>query len=103
MRERTTVGELLGREIDIDVYDDVCEDLSIAFCGPVKLTEEGERRFSDILGCKVGIVDEGKYPYATVVLGGPGWNSRLKKAKELFESAAGFCSEAEYGALFEEV
>ena len=27
-----TVKDLLKMEVDIDVYDDVCEELAIAFC-----------------------------------------------------------------------
>ena len=34
------IKDLLEMEIDVDVYDNVCEELAIAFCGATKLTEE---------------------------------------------------------------
>ena len=104
MREKTTVRELLKREIDIDVYDDVCEELGIAFCGPLKLTPYAEEKFGSVLDLGVTIVDERGYPsYAIVSVDGMGWTKRLATAKGLFESAAGFCSCDEYKKLFEEV
>ena len=44
-----TIEELLGEEVDIDIYDDYDERIGIAFCGPVELTREGEAYFKDIL------------------------------------------------------
>lgn len=43
------VKDLITQEIDIDVYDDVCEELGIAFCGPVELTDDGAHEFADVL------------------------------------------------------
>ena len=44
-----TVRDLLPMDIDIDVIDDVVEDLYVAFCGPMKLTEEGLKEFGEVL------------------------------------------------------
>lgn len=86
------------KDIDIDVYDDVCEDLAIAFIGPVKLTPEGEKRFKEVLGYQVELGDR------TVIVkcDGENWKKKLHNAKELFHSAAGYCPESEYRMYFEE-
>ena len=45
------VKDLIKEEIDVDVYDNVCEELAIAFCGSVELTEYGKKHFHlEILG-----------------------------------------------------
>lgn len=33
------VRDFIKQSIDVDVYDDVCEELAIAFCGPMELTD----------------------------------------------------------------
>lgn len=50
------VKDLLPMEIDIDVYDDVCEELGIAFCGPLTLTEAGQEKFSEVLEYEIQMV-----------------------------------------------
>ena len=96
------VRDLIEQEICVDVFDDVCEELYIAMDGPICLTEDGEKKFSEVLdyGVKlhfngqdiVGIVnvddEEGK------------WQKKLEKAKCFFESAAGYCSVEEYEKWF---
>ena len=98
------VRDLIEQEICVDVFDDVCEELYIAMGGPICLTEDGEKKFSEVLdfGVKlhsngqdiVGIVnvddEEGK------------WQKKLKKAKHFFESAAGYCSASDYKKWFKE-
>ena len=37
------VKDLLEMEISVDVYDNVCDELAIAFEGPMELTEAGVR------------------------------------------------------------
>ena len=48
-----TVKDLIQQDIDIDVYDDVCEDLAIAFCGPCELTEEGQKEFAEVMDYEI--------------------------------------------------
>lgn len=96
------VSELLEKEIDIDVYDNVCEELGIAFCGPVELTETGREKFGEALDYEVVLHF---YPQQTVAVvdvdGEEGvWQKKLALAKDLFESMAGFCTEDEYEAWF---
>lgn len=100
-----TIRELIQLEIDIDVYDDVCEELSIAFCGPQLLSEEGEKEFADIMDYEVEInpISYGGFPAAIVKVDDPDeavWQERLKKAKRFFDSAAGYCPCSEYDRWF---
>ena len=94
------VKDLIAMEIDIDVYDDVCEELGIAFCGPLSLTEEGARHFADVLEYEV----DRDVNYAVVGVDAPGdaWKERLRKAKEFFEAAAGYCRVEDYDRWFME-
>lgn len=101
------VRDLLPMEIDIDVYDDVCEELAIAFCGPQKLTEEGEKKFSEVMDYEIEINPHsyGDMPAAIVLIDDPDedvWEDRLGKAKEFFESAAGYCACSDYDRWFED-
>ena len=53
------VRELLKMDIDIDVYDNVTEELAVAFCGPMELTEAGIRRFGEVLDYWVELTNKG--------------------------------------------
>ena len=90
------VKDLLEQEIDIDVYDDVCEELAIAFCGPMKLTPAGTEKFSEVLSYGVRLNDD----CAIINLDAADWKKRLRKAKEFFEAMAGYCSEENYNLWF---
>ena len=102
-----TIRELIQQEIDIDVYDDVCEELAIAFCGPCVLTDEGEKEFADIMGYEVEINPHsyGDMPAAIILIDDPDeavWMERLEKAKNFFDSAAGYCACSDYDRWFKE-
>ena len=102
-----TIRELINQEIDIDVYDDVCEELAIAFCGPQLLTEEGEKEFEDIMHFPVRINPHsyGNLPAAIVLIDDPDeavWQERLKKIERFFYGAAGYCSCEDYDRWFVE-
>ena len=97
------VKDLIEQEIDIDVYDDVCEELAIAFCGPLVLTEQGKEKFAEVLEYAVNVDPGGDC--ATVLIDGVddnAWEGRLKKAKEFFYAAAGYCPADDYDIWFEE-
>ena len=99
-----TVRDLIQQDVDIDVYDDVCEELGIAFCGPQKLTEAGTKEFADVLDYQVEIHDNGAYLVAIVKIDDPDdavWEARLDRAKEFFESAAGYCACSDYDRWFD--
>lgn len=91
------ISELLKKDIDIDVCDNICEDLYIAFVGPLKLTKEGEERFKDILDVEVEMFED----LAVVQLDEENWEQPLDDACTLFNSAAGYCASSTYDKWFE--
>lgn len=102
------VSDLIKMDVEIDVYDDVCDALEIAFCGPAELTEEGKARFADVMDFDVEIIEDtwSGFPHAIVHVDDPDekkWKRNLKQAKTLFEGLAGYCSEADYNKWFKEV
>lgn len=88
---------------DVDVYDNVCEDLGVAYCGAL-LTKEGRSHFRNVLNLEVTLTQDPRYGYweAVVDIDGDGWEGRLKRVKELFEGAAGYISETNYRKWFRE-
>ena len=104
---KMTVRELIMQGIDIDVYDDVCEELGIAFHGPQYLTTEGENEFAEVMDYPVVIIQHayGGSPAAFVEIDDPEdavWQKRLRKAKQFFDSAAGYCAIDDYDRWFKE-
>ena len=77
---------------DVDVYDNVCEELGIAYCGGMKLTKEGEEHFKEVLDYDIDVYED--YGEAVIDVDGDEgvWQKKLKKAKEFFYSAAGYCA-----------
>ena len=92
------VKDLIEQEIDIDVYDDVCEELGIAFCGPLFLTEEGKKTFAEVLEYDVRL--SGDVAIVNVDTEDDGWKKKLRLAKKFFVSAAGYCSVDDYDRWF---
>lgn len=92
------VKDLIQQDIDIDVYDDVCEELGIAFCGPLELTEHGAQKFAEVLNYEVQLHND----CAIVCVDAPEgeWQRRLRKAKKFFYAAAGYCAEEDYNNWF---
>ena len=100
-----TIRDLIRQDIDIDVYDDVCERLSIAFCGPQEMTDEGRKEFEDIMGYEVQINDHSYLdcPAAIICIDDPDeevWKHKLGRACKFFYSAAGYCPEKDYVKWF---
>lgn len=113
--QKLKVRDLMRVMDDIDVYDDVCESLAIAFCNPFDddeehdwseyLTERGMKQFSDVLDYPMEIYDGcvGGCAYAIVKVDDDDdnvWRARLIRAKRFFESAAGYCSCEDYDKWF---
>lgn len=103
------VKEFIKIEQDIDVYDDVCEELGVAFCGPLELTPDGEKKFAEVMdydieihpapagygcGCAIVAVDD---PDDKV------WKRKLRMAENFFYSAAGYCADEDFQKWFKEV
>ena len=96
-----TVRDLITQEIDIDVYDDVCEELGIAFCGPLELTEAGAEKFKEVMDYEV-VLNGGEAVVCVDHEDDRVWKHRLRKAKEFFHSAAGYCAADDYDLWFKE-
>lgn len=97
------IKDLLEMEIDVDVYDNVCEELAIAFCGATKLTEEGREHFANVLEYDVNILENsflGQVAIVDVDDKEGVWQKKLEGAKELFYSLAGYCSSTDYDRWF---
>ena len=97
------VKDLLKMEVDIDVYDDVCEELGIAFCGAIELTDEAKIHFAEALEYDVDIRNGWEYPVCIVHVDDEDskvWKHKLKKAEELFYSLAGYCDADDYDRWF---
>lgn len=100
------VRDFIKLDTDIDVYDDVCEELGICFCGPMELTEEGEKHFSEVLEYDIKLDLSGSFPTAVCLVDDDNdrvWKKRLRKAIEFFYSAAGYCDCDDYDKWFREV
>lgn len=113
--QKLTVRDLMHIMDDIDVYDDVCEELGIAFCNPFPdeevhdwdeyLTEYGMNTLGDVLDYPMEI-----YPYdcgmdmPCAVIGIDDeegvWQKKLRKAKRFFYACAGYIDCDEYDKLF---
>lgn len=107
MKFTMKVREFIKLNTDIDVYDDVCEELGIAFCGPMALTPEGEEHFAEVLGYDVEMnVGADCYDCAVVKIDDDDdkvWKRRLRKAIEFFHAAAGYCDIDDYNKWFVEL
>lgn len=100
------IRDFIKLNTDIDVYDDVCEELGICFCGPMELTEEGEKHFSEVLEYDIKLDLSGSFPTAVCLIDDENdrvWKKRLRKAIEFFYSAAGYCDCDDYDKWFREV
>ena len=107
--QKLTVRDLMRIMDDIDVYDDVCEELGIAFCNPFDddevhdwneyLTERGMKQFADVLDYPMEII----FGNAIVCVDDSDdkvWKTRLRRAKRFFYAAAGYCSCEDYDNWF---
>lgn len=91
------IRDLLSKEIDIDVYDDIEERVGIAFCGPKWLKEAGIEKFKDILDIEVEITGESAL---LLIEGEKDEDRKLDLAEEFFNSLAGYCTPEEYSLWF---
>lgn len=88
---------------DIDVYDDVVEELGIAYCSGSCLTEEGKEHFKEVLTYTMEVFEDQYYALVKVDDEEGIWQEKLKKAEEFFYSAAGYCASSDFDKWFKEV
>lgn len=99
------VKDLMEMQISVDVYDNVCDELAVAFEGPIELTEASKRKFAEVLEYNVSLHDNGAYVVAIVDVDDENeteFERKLAVAKELFESMAGWCTMDEGREWFKE-
>ena len=98
------VREFIKLNTDIDVYDDVCEELAIAFCGPAMLTKEGEEHFIEVLDYEMELDMTGEIWTAVCYVDDEFfpdlWKHKLSKAKKFFYALAGYCADEDYQKWF---
>ena len=96
--------DLLPMEIDIDCYDNVCEEIGIAYCGPMELTEDGAKEFADVMEYKCEIVhDPIGYDVCIITVDDDPnmkWRDKLNRAKEFLYSIAGYCADTDFNKWF---
>ena len=99
------VRDFIAQEICVDVYDDVCEELSIAFDGPMHLTPAGEKEWSDVLDYDIKLHDNGADIVGIVSVDDADgvWEKKLERAIGFFEAMAGWCPCDDWDLWFKEV
>lgn len=95
-----TVGEFIALDVDMDVYDNVCEEIGIAKCGAYSLTEEGMKKWSDVLEYNVQLYPNNDTAIVDVDGEEGIWQERLARAKDFFYSLAGYCAYDDFDAWF---
>lgn len=89
------VREFIEMDIDVDVVDDLCEELYIAYVGPMRMTEEGAKKFTEVLECNIEVSED------EAILCVNDDEKLLKRARKFFYAAAGYCPIDEYDAWFD--
>ena len=101
--KRMKVREFIELPIDIDVYDNVCEELGIAYCGAYKLTDVGEAKFGEVMDLDIEVNEQFDYAVVDVDDKEGLWQHKLHIAKEFFESIAGYCTYTDFDKWFIEL
>ena len=94
------IKDLLKLDIDVDVYDNVEDGIEIAFCGPMELTPDGQKRFAEVLDYDIELdIGEGICIVYTDKQDGKiidNYEPRLRDAEFFFHALAGYCSAEDY-------
>ena len=99
------VKDLIKMNVDIDIDDNVCQEIGLAFVGPIELTKEGEEKFKEVLEYEVKLYE--KEGWASVKCNDQEpqikWIEKFRKTFEFFKACAGYCSAKDYDKWFKEV
>lgn len=100
------IKDLIAKEIDIDCYDNVVEDIGIAFCGPMVLTDEGMKEFGDVIEYTAEIIEDPiGYDVCIIIVDDDpdvSWKDKVKRAKRFFYAIAGYCADTDYQRWFKD-
>lgn len=93
-----------SKDVDIDVCDDYADDVYEAYVGGPTPTESCELAYGELFDREVVIIAEGTIcEHVLVKLNGAKNEARLHNMLGRFLAyAAGYCSEEQYAALFNE-
>ena len=107
------IRDFIKQNVDIDVSDNICEVLNLAFVGPVELKPEGEARFKEALDMEIKITDADisfesssrrlwSRRVALVVIDSDdeSWRPKLRAAYDFFWAAAGYCVATDWDKWF---
>jgi hypothetical protein len=108
------VKDLFNTDLDIcvDVYENIADLISIAFCGSVQLTDEGKKHFAKALQFPIARIDknmlvidtEKYYNDKKINLDKYDFEEKIPKGVQnlidLFWSVAGYCSTSDYENWF---
>ena len=99
------VKDLIKMDVDIDIYDNVTQELDIGFVGPIELTEEGKKKFKEVLEYEVTLYEDEKW--ASIKCNDQEseikWLTKFKNAQEFFYCCAGYCSCDNFDKWFKKV
>lgn len=98
---KVTIKDLLDKEIDVDVFNDVTDDICPAFAGKIYLTEDGEKYFSNIMSEECD-VDEDNHRCVVLINGREDWETVWRNVSNLFSCIAGYCNYDRWNELFYE-
>ena len=91
---------LTGIDFDVDVYDDYADDdLPVAYCPPMELTENGRTAFKDLLDLDV-VVNENYYTACVLINDKENCEHLHKMLSAFLWGAAGYISDDEWNELF---
>ena len=96
------IREFIAQEIDIDICDNVIDDYYCAFVGPQELTEEGEKKFSDVLDMEIEWKEGDDIAIVQLPEHGDEWKKPRKEAKNFFAAVAGYCAYEDWNKWFKE-
>lgn len=98
------VKDLIKMDVDIDIEDNVCQEIGLAFVGPIELTEEGKKYFKDVLEYNVTLYEREEWASVKCNDQEPEikWLEKFKKTFEFFKACAGYCSVTDYDKWFKE-
>lgn len=102
MKKKMTFREFLDLEQDTDIYNDYDEQPGIAVCGPVLLTEEGEKRYADLMDLNVKLIDYCSAVVSVYDQRDDSWKRKRDLLNEFAWSAAGYIDDELYQKLFRE-
>ena len=85
--EEMTLSEFINSDITCEVFDDYSNDMGYTFQGPISLTEDGERFFSDIMDLNVRITPNNEAFVEIDQTDLNEWDRLIDLVKELFWQA----------------